>query len=687
MMKFFRKHMKKLLAIFMCLLLISWLGGSALEALMRPDLRAGVVATCVTGDITGKELNLVRRQTRCLERLGLDWRRPLGQLQQSDLDELSWLLLQREAHRMGIRSGKPYVDNLLRQRREDLARQGLRVPTVERVALQTDVKPAVVYDAAKAFADVRRYGERMAQAATVNVADVRRRAADVLNQVEVKALVLRAEMFENPAAVFPETEMREQFDKYKNQKRSGTGLNFGYVLPPRVKVQYAKIDPQRIEDTLSIDQQKLEREANRYWRGNKQDPAFRRPPEEGADGDASTQPVDEDGAPATQPNSAPATQPSSAPATQSSSAPAEGAEEESSFFTKWVEAKEVAIREVRRNHALQRTEAIANWLREQTAEPWYHAEVNTNGYKVPVEMVTQMDHYAQILAGAPASLPGVEGVTISTTDWISPENVREVPGIGSALLANPSGPPITFTQVVFNVEGLATIPTGDDAVGVDLQTYLALYQTCPFAMSDVDGNVYVFRPVELDGERPARELDEVRDQIVADLRFARGYEEAQVVARGFRDQALESGLQAAWEADTSLQEKVESYDGTVDEWAREAGLRDTVSVGRRLITGEPVKNVREIGEVNEAFIDACFDMRKADAAESRLRVLAIPESGTVVVTEWLKESLLDEQKLKLYQPTIARVLGQQRMADYMWSWLSPRQIKARNQFQFKRGGR
>lgn len=678
MMKFFRKHMKKILAVSMCLLLISWLGGSALETLMRPDLRAGVIATSVAGDITGKELNRVRLHTRCLERLALDWRRPLGQLQRFDLDELSWLLLQKEARRMGIHSSKPYVDTVLRQHREDLGRRGLRAPTAERVAFQLNVKPAVVYDAAKAFADVRRYGEKMAQAGTVSMAEVRRRAADVFNQVEVKAVVWRAEMFENPAEVFPETEMREQFDKYKNQKRSGTGLNFGYVLPPRVKVQYAKIDPQRIEETLSIDQQKLEWEANRYWRGHKQDPAFRRPPEEGAEDDAGTQPADGDGAPTTQPDSAPATQPSSAPA--------EGAEEEFSFFTKWVEAKEVAIREVRRKHAVQRAEAIANWLREQTSEPWYHAEVNTNGYKTPVEMVQQMGHYAQILAGAPAGLPGVEGVTISTTDWISPENVRDVPSIGSALLANPSGPPITFTQVVFNVEGLATIPTGDDAAGVDLQTYLALYQTCPYAMSDVDGNIYVFRPVELDGERPARELDEVRDRVVADLRFARAYEEAQAAAKGFQDKALEGGLQAAWEADTSLQEKIKLYNETVDEWAREAGLRDAVSLGRRLVNGEPVENVREIGEVNEAFIEACFEMQNAGAAESRLRVLAIPESGTVVVAEWIKESPLDEQKLKLYQPTVARMLGQQRMVDYMWSWLDPKQIKARNQFQFKRGG-
>ena len=118
MMKFFRKHLKKLLALFMCLLLISWLGGSALESLLRPGRSRGVVAVCATGKITGKDWRRVGRQTTLLERLGLNWRRPLGPYHTVELDPASWLLLQQEARRMGIRSSRAVVDDTFRQIQE-----------------------------------------------------------------------------------------------------------------------------------------------------------------------------------------------------------------------------------------------------------------------------------------------------------------------------------------------------------------------------------------------------------------------------------------------------------------------------------------------------------------------------------------------------------------------------------------
>ena len=48
MMKFFRKHMKELLAVFMALLLVVWLGGSALTDALRGnydpgDMKKGVI--------------------------------------------------------------------------------------------------------------------------------------------------------------------------------------------------------------------------------------------------------------------------------------------------------------------------------------------------------------------------------------------------------------------------------------------------------------------------------------------------------------------------------------------------------------------------------------------------------------------------------------------------------------------
>ena len=688
MMKFFRKHLKKLLALFMCLLLISWLGGSALETLLSPDRSRGVVAVCAAGSITGKDWRRAQQQTRLLQKLGLNWQSPLGPYHAAELDLASWFLLQQEAHRMGIRSSRAVVDDTFRQIQERYSQQGLRVPTVMGLAARENIKASVVYDAATAFTDIVRYGRKMAQAATVNAAEIRRQADDALSKIEIKAVVLPAGMFEEPQETFPEAENQEQFDKFKNQKRSGTGLSFGYVLPALVKVQYAKIDPQKIENTLLIDEKKLEREANRYWRGNKQDPMFRRPSEEETDKAATTQPADEATEPATQPSddaAEPTTQPAddaTDPTTQPATAPAE---QEPAFFTTWTEARETAIQATRRKCAAERAEKLAGWLLAQTAEPWYHADTGTNGYKIPSEAVKHADCYEKMLADAPASLPGIEGVTISTTDWVSPENVADLPGIGTAALPNPSGLPIEFSHVVFNVEGLTPVPTGEDAAGVDLSAFMALYQTCRYAMHDLDGNTYIFRPVEVDGERPPRSIDEVREQVVADLRTVRRYETAQDVAKKLHERALADGLQTAWEADPSLQEAADRHNETADDRSRQAGYHLSIQMARRQLSGEPVTNVSRIGEVSEAFLAACFEMREAEGDERRLRMVPIPESATVVLAEWVKSVPLDARRFASLQPTVARFMERQRSMDYMSSWLEPRQIKARNQFEFKRG--
>jgi hypothetical protein len=686
MMKFFRKHNKQLLAIFMCLLLVCWLGGDALEAMLRPASGREVVAVCAAGNITRDEWTRAQFQTELLRKLfGSDWQRIFGLARgpENEPDIASFFLLVREARRMGIHSSRPVAEDMLRQM---LRRQGANPPSVAYLAGRWNIKPDAIYEAVTAFTDLVRYRSQMAQAADPSAAEIRRTADNVFSQVQVKTVAFRAEMFEDSEETFPEGEMREQFDKFKDHQ-PGTGLNFGYVLPPRLKVQYAKIDVKKIEETLT-DDQKVEKDALYYWKGHKQDPAFRRPPAEKTNDVAASQPTTQDAdpssqpttRPASQPTTQPASQPSTEPASQPSSAPAD------LFFTTWSEAQKAAIEVLRRQHADERAQRLADWLLAQTAEPWYHVEVGSNGYKAPPEAVKSADYYTKKVSEIPASLPGAEGVIVETTDWISRDNASDVPGLGAAALPIPGGTAILFAQVVFNVEGLAAIPTGEEAAGVDRTTYLALYQTSPYALHDIEGNIYVFRPVEVSEERPARELEEVRERVVTDLRKVRGYEKAKTQADDFAAKARENGLETAWKADSPLHETADRYNETPEGKLHKGGFMETVTVARWLIYGEPVREVYPLGTVNEAFVEACFGMREAKAATPRLQAVPIPEAGTVAVIEWAKNLPLNEQAFQQRRAQVAQYLERQRMADYLSAWLDPKQIKARNQFEFKRGG-
>ena len=73
MQKFFRKHMRKLLMVFMTLLLITWLGGSALTTMLAPDRSNVRQAMTQFGAITLGDLAQADSLTKTLGRLQLPW--------------------------------------------------------------------------------------------------------------------------------------------------------------------------------------------------------------------------------------------------------------------------------------------------------------------------------------------------------------------------------------------------------------------------------------------------------------------------------------------------------------------------------------------------------------------------------------------------------------------------------------
>ena len=99
MMKFFRKHNKKLLAIFMVGLMIVFIGGSALQGLLTPQTNP-VVANSNYGPVTLLDQKSANDQTNLLEMMGLDWRRPVPGGTKA-LETVDWIMLRREAKALG----------------------------------------------------------------------------------------------------------------------------------------------------------------------------------------------------------------------------------------------------------------------------------------------------------------------------------------------------------------------------------------------------------------------------------------------------------------------------------------------------------------------------------------------------------------------------------------------------------
>ena len=77
MMKFFRKYNKQLLAVFVVLLMLVFVGGSALESLLRPQPDSGVVGHVAAfgQDLTGGDFTRFQNETVLLDQIGYLWSR------------------------------------------------------------------------------------------------------------------------------------------------------------------------------------------------------------------------------------------------------------------------------------------------------------------------------------------------------------------------------------------------------------------------------------------------------------------------------------------------------------------------------------------------------------------------------------------------------------------------------------
>ena len=76
MLKFFRKYTKHLLVAVTILILISWLLGSTLSALLRPKPGMEIIATAYGEEVKLNDLNQARFRADIMTRLGLLWQKP-----------------------------------------------------------------------------------------------------------------------------------------------------------------------------------------------------------------------------------------------------------------------------------------------------------------------------------------------------------------------------------------------------------------------------------------------------------------------------------------------------------------------------------------------------------------------------------------------------------------------------------
>ena len=639
MMKFFRKHNKKLLAVFGVLLMLVFVAGGALDDLLQAGGDA-VVAKTNLGSISYTDQELANGLTSILAAIGLDWQRPFPTFNEP-LDTIDWIILAREAEQLGMGSNAGSV-------RSSLAFQS----GIDGVARQLRVKSDRILQAMAEYTAIREAALAVAGATALSEAEVLAAARNALEKVRIGAVMLPAEAFVEEDPEFTEAEIEAQFTAYR-EREPGPGLEFGYYVPPALKVQYIRIDREAIAGGIRV--ANLEKKAKEHFdERREEDPAFRRPAEETAaaedetlEGPLPEEPVDR------------------------------------GPYLDWEEAREAAIEIVRKQEAAGAAARIADWFVQYTTEAWLDVQRGEDGYKVAPENVAKLDYYDNVLQRIPATIGYPEAVHTGGTDYFSRAEVGDIPLLGGARFrpergtGTPAAMAVQFPTLAFRTK--AIVPIVPNEKGTNRSDYLATFETCRYPLTDPDGNVFLFRVVDGRDGHAAESVDEVRDRVLSDLRLLQGYRAAKERAESLRSCATSMSLQEAHESDEELADRLGAAIG------QEAGgyfeplpfARATISQAGRGRERTTAWVGGGVGSLSDEVVDECFALAEAD---SRIKVIELKDRATIMVAEWVETLPAQADEFEDMREGLVQQMFRFHSQAAITDWLNPEQIRARNGF-------
>jgi hypothetical protein len=633
MMKWLRKNNKMLLAVFMAFLMVVFVGGSALQNLLTPDPTSRERYESNLGPISGADLRQAKFYTDILESRRQPWRAPFGPLPGVEpLERIHWILLTREAEKLGFAPSTVYIESLLRS-------QGV-LEDVERNARLQRIQPKHFFHAIAQYMMIREAAITIAFANRPSEAAIRNAAEAALDKVRIEAVVIPATAFLDEDMQFTEQELAEHVDKYRDKEPEG-GLQFGYRVPPSVRVEYVRIDRDDIATNLRVGESTLEREAREYYASNRTtDALFRRPAPEQVEG-----PPDEN-------------------------AP------KSEYFT-WEEAESIAKNIVRNRLADQAAKTIANYVLQQMIDPWAYSKRGADGYREKPKGVDAPGYLKEIVENIPGKIAYRDAVSLSTTGFFTAAKATTVPEIGPARVPTQTRF-LNLGSLAFKCQGVAELPKKGDTAD-----YVALYEPCRYVMRNTaDGDLFVFRVIDTREAHPAESVDEVREEAERDLRLLRGYETALSKGRQLmaRVRTL-GGLEAAFEADeelTRMRKESNLVARTLKYVEPQPFARMSQSAAARL-ERLPLQRVPEIGSLPMEIVEKIFALEKAT---DPLALFEWKEQAKVLLVQWLESLPAREDEFESIREDLVQSMLEDRRRAALTEWLDPSQIQARTSLKY-----
>jgi hypothetical protein len=281
----------------------------------------------------------------------------------------------------------------------------------------------------------------------------------------------------------------------------------------------------------------------------------------------------------------------------------------------------------------EKIESIARYAGNQLRSPT-HGLPRRDGYlQLPEDWAARrldLQSLAQAMADRfEVVLPTYES---SGDRWLGPQALAELTGIGSA--STEKFPPrvLSLPDLVAMAEvfgGSALVPMQGGVSGPPLR--------------DADMNLYVFRILDTDASRPPESVDEVREQVVRDLKRLRHFEQLTASIEPLSTQARTEGLLAlAMDHDTIIQRQTSltMYDLQQMLISLQLGEAATPVPSPLPVIGRHEPTARAIIEHDMA-LPQDVDVRELQEeqrvlvlpVEDRLAIIAVRLTGRTPVTE------------------------------------------------------
>ena len=251
---FFRKYNKLILAVGGSILMVLFLLPQAPGMFGGGGGRNSEIGTLADKALTQQDLSRANSEMRMLVRLNpaiapnpyMPFAIPGGQNAPTE-----WLLMLEEADRMGIYASA-------QESADFLAGWQVDPQTLADVRLEFGASEAAVLSVVRNYLKITQLKRLAFASPMLSEPELRRLSRDILTQLDITIVPIRAEWYVDEVGEPADADIEARYTENRTDVPGTTEpYGFGYMLPPRVKIEVLSIPLDRAKDAVTIEETEL----------------------------------------------------------------------------------------------------------------------------------------------------------------------------------------------------------------------------------------------------------------------------------------------------------------------------------------------------------------------------------------------------------------------------------------------